>query len=78
MQGYDIDIQHIPGARNPTDSFTRNDWLGTGKFSKNVKNEDNELVKFLRVHPDASDKEVQEALSKLFIKKLIVLVQELV
>ena len=58
LQGYDIDIQHILGARNPTDSFTRSDWLGTSKFSKNVKNEDNELVKFLRVHPNATDQEV--------------------
>ena len=33
LQGYDIDIQHIPGARNPTDSFTRSDWLRTSKFS---------------------------------------------
>ena len=70
LQGYDIDIQHIPGARNPTDSFTRSDWLGTGKFSKNVKNEDNELVKFLRVHPNATDAEVQETLSKLFKKEI--------
>ena len=70
LQGYDIDIQYILGARNPTDSFTRSDWLGTGKFSKNVKNEDNELVKFLRVHPNATDKEVQETLSKLFKKEI--------
>ena len=70
LQGYDIDVQHIPGACNPTDSFTRSDWLGTGKFSKNVKNEDNELVKFLRVHPNATDKEVQETLSKLFKKEI--------
>ena len=70
LQGYDIDIQHIPGARNPTDSFTRSDWLGTGKFNKNVKNEDSELVKFLRVHPNATDKDVQNALSKLFKKEI--------
>ena len=28
------------------------------------------MVKFLRVHPNATDKEVQEALSKLFKKEI--------
>ena len=30
----------------------------------------NKLVKFLRVHPNAIDQEVQEALSKLFKKEI--------
>ena len=66
MQGYDLDIRHIPGKKNPADSLSRqlrDDALG-GK--SHVCKEHEQWINKLRVPVGASEKQIQEALSKLF------------
>ena len=66
MQGYNLEIRHIPGKRNPADTLSRqdkNDALGR-KTAVHDANAD--LVKVLHVPSDADDVAIQEALMKLF------------
>ena len=66
LQGYDVDIRHIPGVRNPADALTRRSWVCDKARSQRVKIKDDDLVKILRVEKNASDKEIQMALDKLY------------
>ena len=66
MQGYNLEIRHIPGKRNPADTLSRQnkkDALGR-KIAVHDANAD--LVTELRVPSDADDSAIQEALMKLF------------
>ena len=66
MQGYDLEIRHIPGKRNPADTLSRQDKkdaLGR-KTAMNDANAD--LVNELRIPSDANDEAIQEALKNLF------------
>ena len=36
LQGYDIEIRHIPGKINPADTLTRQHWAGDSKFISDV------------------------------------------
>ena len=68
LQSYDVDIRHIPGKKNPSDALTRKGWLADRKYNKDICNEDSELVQLLTITPDASNKDVQEVLTRLFTK----------
>ena len=66
MQGYDLDIRHIPGQKNPTDSLSiqlQEDTLGR---KSQVCKEHGQWINELRVPARASDKHIQEAFGKLF------------
>ena len=66
MQGYNLEIGHIPGKRNLADTLSRqdkNDALGR-KIA--VHNANANLVRELHVPSNADDSVIQEALMKLF------------
>ena len=66
MQGYDLDIRHIPGKKNPADSLSRQlreDALGR---KSQVCKEHEQWINELRVRAGASEEQIQETLGKLF------------
>ena len=66
MQGYDLDIRHIPGKKNPADSLSRQlreDALGR---KSQVCKEHEQWINELRVPAGASEEQIQEALRELF------------
>ena len=66
MQGYNLEIRHIPGKRNPADTLFRQDKRDALGRKTAVHNAKADLVKELRVPSDADDMAIQEALMKLF------------
>ena len=66
LQGYDVDIQHIPGKRNPADSLSRQSVSDALVKKGSVHDANEAYVQQLRVATDASDEDIQEALEKLF------------
>ena len=69
LQGYDVDIQHIPGKRNPADSLSRQSVDDALKRKGSVHDANAAYVQQLRVASDASDEEIQSALTRLFRKQ---------
>ena len=61
-----MEIRHIPGKKNPTDSLSRQ--LISDAFLRkgSIKDANSEYVQRLRVSPDASNAEIQSALHQLF------------
>ena len=49
LQGYDVNIVHIVGNKNPTDYFTRQAWNNDQKLSQHIKCVDSEVVNQVRV-----------------------------
>ena len=66
MQGYNLEIRHIPGKRNPADTLSRQDKKDALGRKTAVHNANADLVKELRVPSDADDTAIQEALMRLF------------
>ena len=66
LQGYNLDMRHIPGKRNPTDSLTRQQYAEALEQRTQVKEETNDLVSILRIKPHASNEEIQDALTRVF------------
>ena len=66
MQGYNLEIRHIPGKRNPADTLSRQDKKDALGRKTAVHDANADLVKELRVPSDADDIGIQEALMKLF------------
>ena len=66
LQGYNVDIQHIPGKRNPADSLSRQSAVDALVKKSSVHDANAAYVQQLRVPEDASDEEIQSALTKLF------------
>ena len=58
LQGYDIEIRHIPGKVNPTDTITRQVRSEDQDYVGKVKQMDNELVDAIRIPVEASDLDV--------------------
>ena len=61
MQGYDLDIRHIPGKKNPADSLSRQlreDALGR---KIQVCKEHEQWINELRVPARASEEQMQSA-----------------
>ena len=66
MQGYNLEIRHIPGKRNPADTLSRQDKKDALGRKTAVHDANADLVRELRVPSDADDSAIQEALIKLF------------
>ena len=66
LQGYNVDIQHIAGKRNPADSLSRQSAVDALVKKSSVHDANAAYVQQLRVSEDASDEEIQSALTKLF------------
>ena len=66
LQGYDIEIRHIPGKVNPADTLTRQAWAGDAHEVAHVKDIDRELVDMIRVAETASDEDIQRKLRELY------------
>ena len=66
MQGYNLEIRHIPGKRNPANTLSRQDRKDALGRKTAVHDATADLVRELRVPSDASDEVIQDALKKLF------------
>ena len=66
LQGYHIDIQHIPGKRNPADSLSRQSVEDALVRKTSVHDANAAYVQKLRVPENATDAEIQSALTRLF------------
>ena len=66
MQGYNLEIRHIPGKRNPVDILSKQDKKDALGRKTAVHDSNTDLVKELRVPSDADDIAIQEALMRLF------------
>ena len=66
MQGYNLEICHIPGTRNPADTLSRQDKKDALGRKTAVHDANADLVKELCVPSNAKDSAIQEALMKLF------------
>ena len=66
MQGYNLEIRHIPGKRNPADTLSRQDKKDALGRKTAVHDATADLVRELRVPSDAGDEAIQDALKKLF------------
>ena len=68
LQGYNMEIRHIPGKINPTDTITRQVRSEDQVYAGEVKQMDNELVDAIRIPVNASDADVQRKLNQLYSK----------
>ena len=68
LQSYNVDIQHIPGKRNPADSLSRQSVTDALVKKSSVHDANEAYVQQLRVPEDATDDQIKEALAKLFQK----------
>ena len=66
MQGYNLEIRHIPGKKNPADTLSRQDKKDALGRKTAVHDANADLVRELRVPSNADDSAIQEALMKLF------------
>ena len=66
LQGYNLEIRHIPGKRNPADTLSRQDKKDALGRKTAVHDANADLVRELRVPSDADDSAIQEALMRLF------------
>ena len=66
LQGYNLEIRHIPGKRNPADTLSRQDKKDALGRKTAVHDANADLVRELRVPSDADDEAIQEALMRLF------------
>ena len=64
-----MEIRHIPGKINPTDTITRQVRSEDQVYAGEVKQVDNELVDAIRIPVDASDVDVQKKLDQLYSKE---------
>ena len=69
MQGYDMEIRHIPGKVNPADTITRQVKFEDAEYSGQVKRMDQELVDIIHIPSTAIDEEVQRQLDQLYSKE---------
>ena len=65
LQGYNVDIQHIPGKRNPADSLSRQSVEDALVKKSSVHDANAAYVQKLRVSENASDDQIQAALTRL-------------
>ena len=66
LKGYNLEIRHIPGKRNPADTLSRQDKKDALGRKTTVNDANADLVNELRVPSDADDEAIQEALLRLF------------
>ena len=63
LQCYDMEIRHIPGKVNPTDTITRKVRTGDQVYPGELKQLDKDLVDAIRIPIEASDVKVQNKLN---------------
>ena len=68
LQGYNTEIRHIPGKRNPADSLSRQQVADALVRKTSVTDANASYVQKLRVAENATDQEIQAALIELFNK----------
>ena len=68
MQGYNTEIRHVPGKRNPTDSLNRQQVADALVCKTSVTDANASYVQKLRVAENATDEEIQTTLKELFNK----------
>ena len=66
MQGYNLEIRHIPGKSNPADTLSRQDKKDALGRKTAVQDANVDLVRELRIPSYTDDTAIQEALMKLF------------
>ena len=66
MQGYNLEIHHILGKTNPTDTLFRQDRKDALGRQIAVHDANADLIRELCVPSDADDSAIKEALMKLF------------
>ena len=66
LQGYDVDIRHIPGKKNPADSLSRQQVADALVRKTSVTDANASYVQKLRVAENATHEEIQQALHELF------------
>ena len=66
LQGYNVEIRHIPGKKNPADAFSGQLVSDALIRKDSVKDANAEYVMRLRVASNATDEDIQNALYKLF------------
>ena len=68
LQGYDIEIRHIPGKTNPADALTRQVREMDAEYSGQVKQQDADWMQNVRIESTATDAEIQSRLQQLYSK----------
>ena len=66
MQGYNLEIRHIPSKRNPADSLSRQDKKDALGRKSAVVDANAELVQQMRIPENANDQEIQDILKQVF------------
>ena len=66
MQGYNLEIRHIPGKRNPATSLSRQDRKDALGRKSVVVDANAELVQQIRIPENASYQEIQDILKQVF------------
>ena len=66
IQGYNLEIRHIPGKQNPANTLSKQDKKDALGRKMAVHDANADLVRELRIPSDADDNAIQEALMKLF------------
>ena len=66
LQGYNVDIRHILGKKNPADSLSRQLVTNALVRKSSVTNANAEYVQRLRVPEDATNEQIRTTLHKLF------------
>ena len=74
MQGYNLDIQHIPGKVNPADHLSRQSLNQAIEQKGKVNAENDKFVQRMRIPEDATDDDIQKILTET-ISKISVQVQ---
>ena len=69
LQGYDIEIRHIPGKINPADAITRQVKGDDLEYAGKVKQMDEDWVSHIRVPVEANDGDIQKRLDQLYSTK---------
>ena len=69
LQGYDVQIRHIPGKVNPADALTRQIQADDAEYAGRVRQEDQDWMTNVRVPSEATDSEIQQRLNQLYSKK---------
>ena len=60
LQGYDLEIRHIPGKINPADALTRQVKGRDDQYAGKVKKQDEDWMQNVRVSDTATDAEIQK------------------
>ena len=66
LQGYDLEIRHIPGKVNPADALTRQVKGIDDAYAGEIKKQDSDWMQQVRVSETATDQEIQCKLQQLY------------